>query len=295
MDLLGNTETIEHLKEALARQTLPQALLFAGPDSVGKRSLAIELARLSIGFESSHNLPNLLEVKPEGKSRTVRIGQLRDDDLVEGGVKAWAQTRASHLRFVVIDECHTMNEPSANYLLKTLEEPPAGCVFILCTSRPMDVPATIRSRVQTYRFKALSDEEITPACPETCSIAKWLELSQGTFRLAELEAFQQMRDRIDAWVLSLTQGQIDSRLIPKAGTLGMADQLRGSLEAGLQVAHSLMRIKQGAQPQLISWQASLAKINHEPLRLAQDISTQMQKLDINPTPGLILRRLVGPQ
>jgi DNA polymerase-3 subunit delta' len=295
MDLLGNASTIQQLKEALVAQTLPQALLFCGPDAVGKRSLAIELARLAVGYETPHNLPNLLEVKPDGKSRTIRIGQIRGDDLVDGGVKVWSQNRAPWYRFVVIDEAHTMNETSANYLLKTLEEPPPGCIFILCSSRPQDIPATIRSRTQMLRFHALKPEDIAPACPDPGSLAKWVELSEGTFKYSDGTLFQQEVDRIDAWVLSLTQSQLDVRLLPKAGPLGIAEQLRQSLEAGLRVAHSLMRIRVGAQPVLASWQSSLEKLDRNPLKLAEAILTQMKKLDVNPTPSLILRQLVGPQ
>jgi DNA polymerase-3 subunit delta' len=296
MELLGNASTIEHLKAALVDKSLPQALLFVGPDAVGKRSLAVEMARLAIGYASPYNLPNLLEVKPEGKSRTIRIGQIRGDDLVEGGVKVWAQNRAPWLRFIVIDEAHTMNETSANYLLKTLEEPPPGCIFILCSSRPQEIPATIRSRTQQVRFQPLTDEEIAPACPEQSSLAKWLELSEGTFKYADLAAFQKVRDLIDAWVLSLTQNHIDLRLVPKVGTLGMAEQLRESLEAGLKVSHSLMRIRVGAQPVLKSWKGPLDRLEQDPLKLAEAILTQMKKLEINPTPGLLLRQLVvGPQ
>ena len=290
MDLLGNTQTVAQIQEALAEGTLPQALLFSGPDAVGKRSLAVEMAKLAAGLETSENL---LQVKPDGKSKTIRIGQLRDNDLVEGGVKVWAAQRSHHLKFVVIDDCHSMNEPATNYLLKVLEEPPQGCIFVLCTSRPLDVAATVRSRTQQFKFQRLSDEDITPACPEVCSLAKWLELSQGTFRYADLEAFQQQRERIDSWVLSLTQGQLDTRLIPKSGTLGMAEQLRGSLEAGLLVAHSLMRMQYGAPPILQSWTGALQGLKQNPLQLAQDIATQIQKLDINPTPSLLLRRLVA--
>src|SRR5208337_3866590 len=104
--LAGHRPVRERLLERLEAGRLAGALLFTGPDGVGKRRVAMELAQRELCFrrtacghcegcrmfqgELPVELPNLLRIAPEGKAGLIRIGAIREDDLVEGGVISWA-------------------------------------------------------------------------------------------------------------------------------------------------------------------------------------------------------------
>ena len=66
----------------------------------------------------------------------------------------------SEFKFYIIDECHMLSTGAWNALLKTLEEPPAGTIFILCTTDPQKIPATILSRVQRFDFSRIDVNDI---------------------------------------------------------------------------------------------------------------------------------------
>src|SRR5699024_5909079 len=79
---------------------------------------------------------------------------------LRGGTRVW-----------VLDEAHMLSKAAANALLKTLEEPPPGLIFILATTEPERLPPTILSRCQQFRFRRLSDDEITGKLEQLCAAA----------------------------------------------------------------------------------------------------------------------------
>src|SRR5208337_3623668 len=104
--LAGHRPVRERLLERLEAGRLAGSLLFTGPDGVGKRRVAMELAQRELCFRRTAcgscegcllfkggppaELPNFLRVATEGKAGLIRIGVIRGDDLVEGGVIQWA-------------------------------------------------------------------------------------------------------------------------------------------------------------------------------------------------------------
>ena len=153
----------------------PQALLLIGPASIGKTTLAVDLAagllcaagegvarpcracracRLVAG--GTHQ--DLHRLAPEGAGRQVRIGDPSDPD--PGTVRYLIREMArlpveGRHRVAVIEGAHRMNEDAQNALLKTLEEPPAGATLILCADEPERVLPTVRSRAATLRLGLL--------------------------------------------------------------------------------------------------------------------------------------------
>lgn len=73
----------------------------------------------------------------------------------------------------IIDECHMLSSSAWNAMLKLLEEPPPGTIFILCTTDPQKIPATILSRVQRYDFQRLSFNAIVSRLQYICTEEKW--------------------------------------------------------------------------------------------------------------------------
>lgn len=173
---------------------LPHALLFVGPAGLGKRELAEALAARLLcdapradghaceccepcQWRLTGNHPDLIRVVPaadaaaaateveaetparetpaKAASAQIVIEQIRD-------LQAALSITGHHgsRRVVVLDPAEAMNIFTANALLKLLEEPPAGCVFLLVSSAPRRLLPTIRSRCQQWHFARLSEAEL---------------------------------------------------------------------------------------------------------------------------------------
>ncbi len=162
--LLGNRIVQSRLVAACEGGRSHHCYLFEGPAGVGKFTFALWLARYlncesrgarpcgacpvcSQMLAGSH--PDLIVVGPD-PDRATRVISI---DQAHALTRALALQRFSaERRFVVIDPADAFNEESANALLKTLEEPPAGTQFILVTDRAASLLPTIRSRSQRVRF-----------------------------------------------------------------------------------------------------------------------------------------------
>ncbi len=206
-EILGHERQLDLLERALARHRLPPALLFAGPSGVGKRSLALGLAkRLLCGAESGrpcgrchhcrlieHSLADLARRRKdalEDKENPVGLNLRLHPDLIvvepwpSGGKRTIKVEQARDLneqinglpfearaRVVVIDEAEALGEQAANALLKSLEEPPASSHVVLVTSAPQALLPTIRSRCQVLRFERLPLALIERHLVETREVA----------------------------------------------------------------------------------------------------------------------------
>jgi DNA polymerase-3 subunit delta' len=184
--LYGNLAARQAFSAAIDSGLLHHGWIFAGPEGVGKARFAMLAARRLLAgpgqpddFEippgdrtqqlidaGSHPDLKLLqrlprdEKKPEqGLARSIRVDQVRELDHFLG-VKATYSDR----RVVVIDTADDLERPGAsNALLKNLEEPPSGTVFLLISHAPGRLLPTIRSRCQMLRFEALDDAEMRAA------------------------------------------------------------------------------------------------------------------------------------
>lgn len=150
-DLLGNEENKQVLRALHAAHAVPQVLLFHGPDGVGKRRFALQLARAIVGKDQPLDLHCL---GPEEKSdiyaaESVRILIEHSHLPPQGVAKAF-----------VLDEAHKMLPSSSNALLKTLEEPPGRAYFFLVTAHREALLPTVLSRCRALSFSPLSEEEI---------------------------------------------------------------------------------------------------------------------------------------
>src|SRR5947207_9882056 len=183
--LAGNQNVKDLLKRMLESGRVPGALLFSGPEAVGKKLFAIEVAkalncRSAKGIEACDECSSCLRVPrfnyPQSDKfeewelirsdhadvtmvmapkRVLRVDQMRAIER-ESNYRPFE----GKARVFLIEEADKLNDESANALLKTLEEPPRTSHIILITSRPAMLLPTIRSRCQTVRFSPLSVGEI---------------------------------------------------------------------------------------------------------------------------------------
>ncbi len=176
--IVGHRRLVSLLSRAIARDTLPPALLLAGPAGVGKRRVAVaaaaavnclqpvaapELERDACGVCASCRRisravhPDVIVLEP-GDTGTIRIEEVRE--VIK---KANYRPFEARRRVVIIDEADALVPAAQNALLKTLEEPPSASIFLLVSSLPDSLLPTIRSRCPRLRFGALSPAEIAAA------------------------------------------------------------------------------------------------------------------------------------
>jgi DNA polymerase-3 subunit delta' len=184
--LTGNQGVKHLLKRILESGRVPGALLFVGEEGVGKRLFAVELAkalncRSPQGVEACDVCPACKRIAkfnyPQSDKSEDWDQLIRTDHadvmmvLAPKRVLKVEQMRAiereanyrpfeGKARVFLVDDADKLNEPSANALLKTLEEPPRTSHIILITSRPAMLLPTVRSRCQVIRFSPLSVDEI---------------------------------------------------------------------------------------------------------------------------------------
>ena len=146
-EILGHQTPLARLRRMLELDRLPHALLFSGPSGIGKRIAAEVFAAQVLQTE-----PGLLEAHPDFFSVTcdgaqIRIAQIRELQRLAGFVAVRGK-----YRICLIDPADCMEPPAANSLLKILEEPPEGLIFILITAFPHALLTTLRSRAAMVRF-----------------------------------------------------------------------------------------------------------------------------------------------
>ncbi|CAI2575287.1 Holliday junction ATP-dependent DNA helicase RuvB [Apilactobacillus kunkeei] len=167
-DVIGQDVITTTLKNAIVTNQLSHAYLFAGPRGTGKTSAAKILAK-------TINCPNQKDGEPCNECEiceSITNGTLNDvieiDAASNNGVEEirdvrdkakYAPTQATY-KVYIIDEVHMLSTGAFNALLKTLEEPPAHVIFILATTEPQKIPATIISRVQRFDFKRITANDI---------------------------------------------------------------------------------------------------------------------------------------
>ena len=180
-DIRGHAEIIRCLRRLAADGHLPHALIFTGAAGIGKRRTARVLARtLLCAAEGNAPCgrcddcrttaagvhPDYFEVMPEARGKGAAM--IRADAVRDILIAASESPQRAGRRIILIDGVHSMNEVAANRLLKTLEEPPARVIFILATTEPHKVPATIQSRCQRYDFHRITVTEIRDRLLHVC-------------------------------------------------------------------------------------------------------------------------------
>ena len=202
--LRGQDHVVRALRTAVIDEHVAHAYLFSGPRGTGKTSSARILAK-------ALNCEHLVDGEPCGVcSSCIEITRGTSMDVIEldaasnNGVDAMrdlighaALGSPGRHKVYIIDEVHMLSNAAANALLKTLEEPPSHVVYILATTDPQKVPATIRSRTQHLEFRLLGAATIEQLLRDVRDDAH-LDLDDDALSIAVRKGRGSARDALSA-------------------------------------------------------------------------------------------------
>lgn len=152
-EIVGQEPIVATLKKALRNGRISHAYLLSGPRGVGKTSvariLAHEVNKLPYKGEDFHI--DIIEIDAASNRRIDEVRDIRE--------KVHIAPTSAKYKVYIIDEVHMLTKEAFNALLKTLEEPPEYCIFILATTEPHKLPSTIISRTQRFSFKPIGNDQ----------------------------------------------------------------------------------------------------------------------------------------
>lgn len=250
----GHDRQREQFEQALRRDRLAHAYLFIGPEGIGKRRFAEYVAQCLLCERrgADHlgpcgSCPGCVQVLAGTHPDLIRLGVPEGKrelpvELMIGAREKRGQEGLCHelamrpmradRRIAIVDDAHLMNAESANALLKTLEEPPAGSLLILLTPSDEAVLPTIRSRCQLIPFAPLSEGDVTELllalewAPDRDTAVETAGLAAGSLETARQLLQPELRQVRGELFKMLDRRQLDP-VAASAAVLAKIDELGG--------------------------------------------------------------------
>lgn len=199
-EVIGQEHIVRVLKNQIANNTVGHAYLFCGTRGTGKTTMARLLAK-AVNCTSDGERPcgccdNCLSIK-DGSF----IDMIEIDAASNNGVESVREIRDSvnypasigRRKVYIIDEVHMLSTAAFNALLKTLEEPPEGIMFILATTDPQKLPQTILSRCMRFNFRRVSEPQLAGQMKAICE-KRGVKITDSALKLLAANADGSVRD-----------------------------------------------------------------------------------------------------
>lgn len=202
--LIGQDNIAQTLKNSVTRGKLAHAYLFCGPRGVGKTSLArifaktINCSSPTKDMEPCGECESCLSFK-EGRSYCIHELDAASNNGVEDikslMEKVQIPPQVGRYSVYIIDEVHMLSQAAFNAFLKTLEEPPAHAVFILCTTEKHKIIPTILSRCQVYDFNRIGISDIVKNLRDI-AVKEKIKIDDESLHIIAQKADGAMRDAL---------------------------------------------------------------------------------------------------
>jgi len=285
-DFIGNAKVVERLRTKLRESRFPHALIFSGPDGVGKRTCALMIAKALNCPESGPDdfcdrcnqcrkidsavHPDVLMIGLDEDAAEIKIAQVRD--LL--GTLGLRPLEGTHKIFI-IDPADAMNPASANALLKGLEEPPEDSHFFLLSSSPQALLLTVRSRCQSYPFAPLTLEEMRRFGGEELALRS-SHGSIGTLKNLDLAALRERREAALDFLetaVRANQEQLRDVIAASADIARSKNEFEPNMSMIAVVLEDLLYIQEGLEERIVN----------------VDVEPRLRKLAENFSPAQLVR------
>lgn len=230
-DVVGQNHIIRTLKNQIQNNNVGHAYLFCGTRGTGKTSTAKIFAR-AVNCENSvdeepcnecevckdilnDNIMDVIEIDAASNNSVDDIREIREN------VK-YTPAKCKY-KVYIIDEVHMLSQGAFNALLKTLEEPPSYVIFILATTEPHKIPATILSRCQRFDFKRVTVKDMAIRMKEICDDVN-IEVDERALNLIARNSQGALRDALSILdqCMSFSEGNIEYKdVVDLLGTVNI--------------------------------------------------------------------------
>lgn len=285
-DVVGQEHIERTLKNAIEQDKVSHAYLFCGPRGTGKTTMARILAKALLCEQGPTINPDGTCSECEAIAQGVHPDVYELDAASRTGVENVREEIISRVNYAptrgtwkvyIIDEVHMLSTAAFNALLKTLEEPPAHVVFILCTTDPQKVPDTIHSRCQRFDFHRISAESIVSRLGAIC-VEEGVDFEGEALDLIAYRAEGGMRNALTSLeqLMAFGGGHV---------TLEGAQNLLGSLD-DTDVSEIVLAIGKRNAAACFNWIARYVETGADLAQFVRDLAEYIRNLYLLSMAGL---------
>jgi len=241
-DVVNQDHVKTTLRNAITQNRIAHGYIFSGQRGTGKTTLARIMARCLNCFEGPTDTPcgvcpSCVEIQAGGAVDVIEIDAASNRGINEmRELRENVRYRPARDRFkiFIIDEAHQITSEAFNALLKTIEEPPAWVVFILCTTEAHKIPATIASRCQHFSFRSVEFESLVERMRWICG-EEGIEADTETLAVIAQAGEGSVRDSLSALdqAIACCGNKLDTaevRALLGAFSLSAMDQVADALK-----------------------------------------------------------------